>query len=704
MTVEIVEKTTDQRTDETRAFLKKLDEVVHNWGKFDFNNTGSGVELKQVFRNIERARRRFNSKRFFIVVFGPLKAGKSTLTNALANAYVSPTGFGKETTRRPSLIMRGDKEKIEQFFSKNPDIGTALIQWRSINDDMEKRYPMNEKTEVIDQAFSKNPDIGGALIQNVDKKKQYQMNEKIKDSVHESFELVNDYLRKVREEKEIEDKISIKEKPFEKQELEKVLTGDLQREPLFTVIQCKGSKLLDNDVVIVDMPGLDGSRSNWREDPIHEWVIKQADYFLFCQSSVAAINIETKDFMKVVANQSQKPPIFLIQNIFEARTWQPKEKQQDDENKQRDEGVKRLKNMLGETPTARGINLGKAWDGKIENKTWLDETEFEDFEDQLIRQLQDERTGIQERNYLNNVHNKIRDAEIKLKKLNNDIEEDLKKIDDTRAKLNKATKSIEHMHYETIKENIIEQMKQVFNTPKYEESWKNMVDVEIVSFKQVHDREQTGKEVNQAIENISKKLILAVKEKIGKDLRSKYEELLTKLDELENRAIGEFQNDLLESLDSHDENNSNAAGENKQRIILKNEYPMTNDDLPSFIDSAFESEKVKEKKWLGLKSKKYNGQEIKDTIDIEGIQWKGKIKERIQIWVDQLNTNYYLSYCEKRRKNILDQIERLKNNFEDRVKHRVASANNAKYIIGGMNNSIRELKTPLENAIISNKI
>ena len=39
-------------------------------------------------------------------MFGPLKAGKSTLTNLLAREYVSPTGFGMETTLRPSIILK----------------------------------------------------------------------------------------------------------------------------------------------------------------------------------------------------------------------------------------------------------------------------------------------------------------------------------------------------------------------------------------------------------------------------------------------------------------------------------------------------------------------------------------------------------------------------------------------------------------------
>ena len=42
---------------------------------------------------------------FIVLVVGPVKSGKSTLVNLIANAYVSPTHF-LECTVRPSIISQ----------------------------------------------------------------------------------------------------------------------------------------------------------------------------------------------------------------------------------------------------------------------------------------------------------------------------------------------------------------------------------------------------------------------------------------------------------------------------------------------------------------------------------------------------------------------------------------------------------------------
>src|SRR5437016_2934997 len=94
------------RTRETHALLRHVDSALTQWRKFEFTTAVDSSKLEEIRRSMDRARRQFDAKLFFVVIFGPLKAGKSTLMNALAGEYVSPTGFGKETTRRPSLVIR----------------------------------------------------------------------------------------------------------------------------------------------------------------------------------------------------------------------------------------------------------------------------------------------------------------------------------------------------------------------------------------------------------------------------------------------------------------------------------------------------------------------------------------------------------------------------------------------------------------------
>src|ERR1700733_7431032 len=94
------------RTEATKVALRKADEAVNAWATLDFNPARERRVLQKIVASIRRARKQFDSKLFLVVIFGPLKAGKSTLTNCLAGEHVSLTGFGKETTLRPSMIVQ----------------------------------------------------------------------------------------------------------------------------------------------------------------------------------------------------------------------------------------------------------------------------------------------------------------------------------------------------------------------------------------------------------------------------------------------------------------------------------------------------------------------------------------------------------------------------------------------------------------------
>lgn len=652
----MTDKTAVKKKKETEYLLKKLDKVIERWKHLDYGAACYSTEFQQIFCDIDRARRRFESTRFFIVVFGPLKAGKSTLTNALAGDYVSPTGFGKETTRRPSLVMNSTESSIEQYFSNAEDINEALRQCRANSSDM---------------------------------KTHYQMKDDIKQNVKESFELVADYLREVRTKADIKYKIRIEKMPLNSINLEKALTEDLTTEPLFTVIRCKGGKLLEYNVVIVDMPGLDGSRSNWREDPIHEWVIKQADYFLFCQSSVAAINVETKDFvLEIVGQKSTRPPIYLVQNIFEARTWQPPEKQKAAEKEQREEGTKRLEKILGLIPGVKGVNLGKAWDGKYEkNENWLKETEFEEFETELVKTLQSGRGKIQEQNYLRNLFNRINNTKDKLNGIYGNIENFHKQNGDIRSKLNEAKTKIGLLNYvnENHKTNVKNGISTFAETKR--DAWVSEVDNEIKHLITRHNCEKTGKEINDSIKNVAATL--------GRVGRDKYFIKTIILPEYAQLASNSCEYDESKTIDI-----CNKLLEEVKREKLPDKHFPAIEDLPEFISDAFKEENLKEKKILQIIwDKKYNGDEsggylVKHVSE----RWKQQIDDRKEQWVKKLCDDHFSSYCEKRRKYFLAHIERLIENFEIEVKPKEEAAKASKIIIDEMRKSIRELEVPLENA------
>jgi hypothetical protein len=117
---------TEVRTDAMKILLQAMDGVLGPWQRLDFSRCLDSRRLVQVVRNTARSRNQFGSKLFFVVIVGPLKSGKSTLTSALAGKIVSPAGFGKETTRRPSLVIQAEQSGVEHYFSTDPEINDLL--------------------------------------------------------------------------------------------------------------------------------------------------------------------------------------------------------------------------------------------------------------------------------------------------------------------------------------------------------------------------------------------------------------------------------------------------------------------------------------------------------------------------------------------------------------------------------------------------
>ena len=663
------------RTDPTKHLVEKLKDEYKIWKRIDFKSVLHADELGKISRDIGRAIDRFKSELFFIVVFGPLKAGKSTLTNALAGEYVSPTGFGKETTRRPSLVMRamsGDESCIEQYFSKDPNIIWALHQGSGQEDDKES----------------------------------------VKNK-REAFELVADYLRGFRTKAELDEKIEIKPSPLDPIRLEEALTADLKPGPLLTVIRCKSGDLLREGVVIVDMPGLDGSKSNWRNDPIHKWVIDQTEFVLFCQSSIAAINIETSDFVKEVIGQSTGPPIYLIQNIFDARHWRSKEEKSKDITEQRKEGKKRIEEILREVNRNAGLNigvtddvglnLGLAWDGKhLKDEAaneWLIESEFPDFEKKLVKVLEDQRPFIQERNHLENLRQRINEAKKQLDSISSEIklfhEENKKKRDN----LDEARRKIDEVDYRnySIGQDIQKAISNIAmvtkkaedNVATYYEPWVRELKEKINELKIRFEGKIKGKDVNGKIKYEAERLGKSGNENhyAMSSILPKYERLAEAYCDKAEKEAMKYCNELL--------------GDQKLSDMPTAISP-TAEDLPNVLDTPLNVEGigVPEKQFF-IFTKKNEGTVNWQCIDHAFKIWEMEIQKRVDLWVEGLQRKHFESYCKKRQSHFREHLIGLRDSFDAKVKQKEEEARAAELIIYQMRKSMIDLESPLENAIKS---
>ena len=154
-----------------------------------------------------------------------------------------------------------------------------------------------------------------------------------KDDQEEMFHLVMDVLRGILDYKAIKSKIRKITIPLTKKNVEKQLICHLDNEPLVTVLNVPGGNLVTEHIALIDMPGLDGIQSNWQDSVIHKWILKRADFLIFIQSSMAALNKATFDFLQDAYLSSRKPPLWLVQNIIDAKYWRSDEERRSPECK-----------------------------------------------------------------------------------------------------------------------------------------------------------------------------------------------------------------------------------------------------------------------------------------------------------------------------------------------------------------------------------
>lgn len=594
------------RTKETNILLRQVDDTVLECQRLVFNNALDAVDIETIVRGIDRAKRQFDAKLFFVVIFGPLKAGKSTLTNTLAGEYVSPSGFGKETTRRPSLVISGKESGIDQYFSTDPEVNNFLSQRR------------NHKDKEIDLTDERN----------------------ILVKVREDFDTVADYLRGIRSQEEIKERIRVTSIQLSDKNLERTLSEDLTTEPLLTVIKCKGGHLLSHGVAIVDMPGLDGSRSNWRDDPIHEWVINRAEFFLFVQSSVAALNNQTHDFLKEIVSQGTKPPIWFVQNIFDAQHWQSKEKREKAAIDQREEGKKRIIELLNVSPRAvLGLNVGLAWDAKSESQNdWLAESNFLQFESDLTEVLHSERAWIQERNCLELLKKVLSDSLPMLNNTSLKIDQIRKINREFREKICSAQGFLDSINYRSDYESIVRGEIATI-AEDVAKPWFESLDASILKLREQLNRRKTGKEVNEQIRLVACRL--------GSEGDAKHfikPPLLPRYIKISNQfcKLAEIE----------------AINHCNQLLITMNLSSLPIPLLPSVevlpsvgnIDFTTEVDNLRESpKWNPYWSKEYEGTAILVHIEEVAKNWRRQINERKDRWINDTVLDFFAVYCEKRR-------------------------------------------------------
>lgn len=257
---------------------------------------------------------------FIVLVVGPVKSGKSTLVNLIANAYVSPTHF-LECTVRPSIISQrreGEDCRITVYTT------------------VDSRRRVEQIDSVIDS-------IRG--IENGDS---------LQDVVKSEFELTPE---------NIKDKVELG------------LQESLSAETLVTSITTPGGRLMKQDVFIIDMPGFDGEYANI-DDPVYDTIAQRADLIVFVQSSNSAISKVSGQFLKKLHENNKDVPVSLIHNVFDSAHWRDgaERRQTVEEQKQFAFGEIRRLGFKIDAEQCFSINLGKVEDSR--NAKYADDADL----------------------------------------------------------------------------------------------------------------------------------------------------------------------------------------------------------------------------------------------------------------------------------------------------------------------------------------
>jgi len=416
-------------SEKTKNLLKRLDPIIRELenlsgklkelcGKDECGDLQGGVT------DIVRRRRAFDSKTFFMVTFGMLKAGKSTLVNTFVGEIVSPVGRAKETTLRSSIIMASDRDNKAGIYLYSP-----IVNAQSNEGDKVREWEKNNGIRLMD------------FLTGLTTKEEF---------LH-SFK--EEYI------------------PFSEPVLERLLTSATVAEypnmlpPVIRVNASGANKefgpanLLKDGVAILDTPGLDGSKANKDSDPFLTSLMSYGDYFLLVQSSMSAINKDCRELIVHLYHETKNAPLIVVFNEIASNFWlKPeveKEKLREDSETASQELAKQLRNELGGiVPEIISINAGEASDAVFGTKNdnrkesggMIEESRIRSLRDKIVKTLREERTAIKERNatdrMLKALEDTINKIDIIIKNINSEEEKVTKKEGDCWEKQNAASANL----------------------------------------------------------------------------------------------------------------------------------------------------------------------------------------------------------------------------------------------------------------------
>lgn len=278
---------------------------------------------RDILRGLHKRILQFQTNRFFVAVFGSLKAGKSTLINALVGRHVSPTGHGQETTLHCSIILKATPE--------NPE---GIYLHRNVSPEPKSGQALRRMAVTLLDYFREMETLDAVAVLGVERSRHFDFN-------GHDLSGQKDNLTAVLTEKELTT-------------YPNVVLVEIR-------VDCGEQNAFLNQVALFDMPGLEGCVANADNDPVIQELRNVADYFIYVQSSVGALSDDAAKYINSVVNQQKKTMVIVFNKIM-GKFWLSPASQQKEQETYEKSACEILSDRANiRRPDAFNVNAAQAW-------------------------------------------------------------------------------------------------------------------------------------------------------------------------------------------------------------------------------------------------------------------------------------------------------------------------------------------------------
>ncbi len=269
----------NQLKDKLNDIKKDFKEDIEAKIQTIFGENISQKLLNEFKSNLQTAYDDLSASKYLFCCLGAVKAGKSTLINALCGKTVSIDSPAAETTKIPSVIRptRDGEDEGIWFY------GTTQI------------IPQNEKDSKLEPLVRKL--MNYFLSDNeykkdhcIDRSKRYPLNDGNLEKLTTGWDFAHD--------------------------CPNAFIAEIRFKPT------EGSFFIgQNNVAILDMPGLDGLKAGIKEKPEIKHIAKKCQHLILVQSSISAMNSTCLFAFKELKELHDRVNITVVLNKVEGINW-----------------------------------------------------------------------------------------------------------------------------------------------------------------------------------------------------------------------------------------------------------------------------------------------------------------------------------------------------------------------------------------------